>query len=269
MPAETTAIVHDADLGADAFSFHLQGRAFAPHFHAAWVVGCVLSGRRRLMVQGREYLAAAGHVVILRPGDVHACAPAERAPFVWRGFHFQPESPLAAQLDILGDAPAAGPVLPAGGSMEELLRAHALMGGRAPLGEKRARLVAALRRLTRDACPAGGAAPALPRQGLAGPLEALRQHLLAHAGERFSLDDMAGIARMDKFRLVRAFGRLTGATPYRYLESARVNRAQELLAQGLPLAEVAMEAGFTDQSHLARAFRTRLGVTPGACRRRP
>lgn len=269
MPAETTTIAHDADLGADAFSFHLQGRAFAPHFHPAWVVGCVLLGRRRLMVQGREYLAAAGDVVILRPGLVHACAPAGRAPFVWRGFHFQPGSPVAAELDMFGDASAAGPVLPAGGIMEDLLRAHALMGGRAPLGEKRTRLVAALRRLARRGRQAAGALPALPRQGLTAPLEALRLYLVAHAGERFSLDDMAGIARMDKFRLVRAFGRLTGATPYRYLESARVNRAQELLAQGLPLAEVALEAGFTDQSHLARAFRTRLGVTPGACRRRP
>lgn len=81
-------------------------------------------------------------------------------------------------------------------------------------------------------------------------------------------EGMANFAHMDKFRLVRTFSQMTGTTPYRYLESARVNRAQELLEQGMPLAEVALEAGFSDQSHLARAFRTRLGVTPGACRRR-
>ena len=265
MPAETTAIAHDADLGADAFSFQLQSRAFAPHFHPAWVVGCVLSGRRRLMVQGREYLAAGGDVVILRPGEVHACAPAGGAPFVWRGFHFQPESPVGG----LGGASPAGPVLPGGGIVNDLLRAHALMVARAPQAEKRARLVAALRRLTRQKGDMDEGLPPLPHAGLAPPLEALRRHLVAHAGERFSLNDMAAIARMDKFRLVRAFARVTGATPYRYLESARVNRAQELLAQGLPLVEVALEAGFTDQSHLARAFRARLGVTPGACRRRP
>ena len=269
MPAETTAIAHDADLGADAFSFRLQGRAFAPHFHPAWVVGCVLAGRRRLMVRGREYLAAGGDVVILRPGAVHACAPDGSAPFVWRGFHFQPESPVALLLERIGAPSPCGVVLQAGGIMGELLRAHALMGARAPRAEKRACLVAALRSLARRARQAHGVSPAVPRAGLAGPLETLRLHLVAHAGKRFSLDDMAAIARMDKFRLVRVFARLTGATPYRYLESARVNRAQELLAQGLPLAEVALESGFSDQSHLARAFRTRLGVTPGACRRRP
>lgn len=269
MPAETTAIAHDADLGADAFSFHLRGRAFAPHFHPAWVVGCVLSGRRRLMVQGREYVAACGDVVVLRPGEVHACAPAGGTPFVWRGFHFHPRGPVAQHLVAAAGATSAGPVLHGDGILDELLRAHALMGAPVPAARKRACLVTALGRLSRVARHAQGALPALRGEGLTAPLEALRLHLEAHAGERFSLDDMAAIARMDKFRLLRAFARMTGATPYRYLQSARVNRAQELLAQGLPLAEVALEAGFADQSHLARAFRTRLGVTPGACRRHP
>lgn len=270
MPAETTAITHDADFEADAFSFCLEGRAFAPHFHHAWVVGCVLSGKRQLMVAGRPHLAAGGDVVILRPGQVHSCAPAGSAPFVWRGFHFLPGSPVAGQLDA-ADARGflSGPVVPGHGIFDELLGAHALMGAPAPVARKRAALLAALGQLGM-----GERQPRTLTHNRAGQLrepglEALRTHLEAHAGDRFSLEDMANIARMGKFRLVRAFARMTGATPYRYLESARVNRAQELLAQGLPLAEVALAAGFADQSHLVRAFRTRLGVTPGACRRRP
>lgn len=270
MPAETTAVAHDADLGADAFSFRLLGRAFAPHFHHAWVVGCVLSGKRQLVVQGRPCLAAGGAVVILRPGEVHSCAPAGSAPFVWRGFHFPAGSPVATQLDAAaasGGLP--GPVVTGAGMFDDLLDAHALVGGTAPLARKRTRLLTALGRLG-----VGEPYPQAPvrdrhRELHEPALEALRTHLEAHAGDRFSLEDMANIARMGKFRLVRAFTRMTGATPYRYLESARVNRAQELLAKGLPLAEVALEAGFADQSHLVRAFRTRLGVTPGACRRRP
>lgn len=267
MPAESAALAHDADLEADAFSFRLTARAFAPHYHPAWVLGCVLAGARRFWVRGREYRAGAGDVVILRPGEVHACAPAGRAPFVWRGFHFREGSDAAALLENLTRAaPSLEPVCAGEGILSELLSVHALMGGPTPADCKRSRLFAAFARLGECGRKTGDP----DREPTSGEpaLEALRSHLAAHAGERMSLGDMAVMARMGKFRLVRAFARMTGATPYRYLESARVNRAQELLAQGLPPAEAALESGFADQSHLARAFRTRLGVTPGACRRR-
>lgn len=269
MPAETTVLAHEAAMGADAFSFRLAGRAFAPHFHHAWVLGCVLSGRRQLMVQGRPYMAGPGDVVILRPGEVHACAPAGPAPFVWRGFHFRPGGVAAAQSRILDEVRCAGPVLSAGQLLDQLLEAHALMGSRASTAQKRAALCQALDRLGAAATRMQPVGPLPGSRPAEAGLEALRAHLERHAPERFSLDDMAAVARMGKFRLVRAFARLTGATPYRYLESARVNHAQDLLEQGLPAAEAALAAGFSDQAHLARAFRTRLGVTPGACRRRP
>ncbi|MBD5646837.1 MAG: AraC family transcriptional regulator [Desulfovibrio sp.] len=268
MPAESAALLHDADLEADAFSFRLTARAFAPHYHPAWVLGCVLDGVRRFWVRGREYRAGAGDVVILRPGEVHACAPESGAPFVWRGFHFREGSAAAALLESLTrDEPTLEPVCAGAGVLNELLAVHALMGGPTPAEDKRSRLLAALARLGRcDRKPDADHAAPTPTEPA---LEALRTHLAAHAGERVSLEDMAVMAHMGKFRLVRAFARMTGATPYRYLESARVNRAQELLAQGLPPAEAALESGFADQSHLSRAFRTRLGVTPGACRRHP
>ena len=268
MPAESAALLHDADLEADAFSFRLTDRAFAPHYHPAWVLGCVLDGARRFWVRGREYRAGCGDVIILRPGEVHACAPESGAPFVWRGFHFREGSAAAAMLQSLTRAvPTLEPVCAGGAIVDELLAVHALMGAPGHAEHKRSRLFAALGGLGRcHRKPGAGHAAHTPTEPA---LEALRNHLAAHAGERVSLEDMAAMARMGKFRLVRAFARMTGATPYRYLESARVNRAQELLAQGLPPAEAALEAGFADQSHLSRAFRTRLGVTPGACRRRP
>lgn len=267
MPAETTAIVHDAVIEADAFSFRLAARAFAPHFHHAWVLGCVLSGQRRLIVHRRSYLAVAGNVVILRPGEVHACTPAGDSPFVWRGFHFRTGGLAAALMDgaTSGQPPAPYPLLAETRLFDELLHLHALMGSSAPPAHKRSCFCSAL------ACIAGHKQPAanFPPISRQPALEALRRHLELHASERLTLDDMTAIACMGKFRLLRAFARMTGATPYRYLESARVNRAQELLEQGLPTAQAALEAGFADQSHLVRAFRTRLGVTPGACRRRP
>jgi AraC-like DNA-binding protein len=48
-----------------------------------------------------------------------------------------------------------------------------------------------------------------------------------------------------------------------YLTQVRVERAKTLLRSALPLAVVAQRTGFADQSHLTRAFRRLVGVTPG------
>jgi transcriptional regulator GlxA family with amidase domain len=54
--------------------------------------------------------------------------------------------------------------------------------------------------------------------------------------------------------------------PHTYLESVRIRHAQQLLVQGLALAEVAYATGFSSQSHFTDRFRRIIGVTPGAYR---
>ena len=78
-----------------------------------------------------------------------------------------------------------------------------------------------------------------------------------------TLDELAAHARLDKFRLCRAFREQIGLPPYAYLTHRRVGLAQELLGRGLPQAEVAARVGLYDQSQLHRHFKRIVGVTPG------
>ncbi len=53
-----------------------------------------------------------------------------------------------------------------------------------------------------------------------------------------------------------------------FLRRARVEEAARRLAEGAaPLAQIALECGFCDQSHLSRTFKRLMGLTPGAWRR--
>ena len=53
-----------------------------------------------------------------------------------------------------------------------------------------------------------------------------------------------------------------------YLRRLRIDRAAEQLATGSqPLAEIALAAGFADQSHFSNVFRRRVGMSPSAYRR--
>lgn len=75
-----------------------------------------------------------------------------------------------------------------------------------------------------------------------------------------TLADQAGISR---FHLLRSFKQKYGLPPHAYQIGLRIGKAQRLLRRGLPAAQVAVECGFTDQSHLTRHFKKTLGVTPG------
>jgi AraC family transcriptional regulator len=90
----------------------------------------------------------------------------------------------------------------------------------------------------------------------------------AHLQEAFGVSDMAGVVGLSPSHFSRAFRRATGTTPHLFVTLRRVERAREMLtATELPLSEVALLAGFADQSHLTAVFRRHAGVTPGAYRR--
>jgi AraC-like DNA-binding protein len=77
------------------------------------------------------------------------------------------------------------------------------------------------------------------------------------------LADLVSLTQLDRAYLIRSFRRVVGMPPHRYLTQIRVREAKRLIGKGRPLAEVAAEAGFADQSHLNRHFKSLTGLTPG------
>ena len=92
--------------------------------------------------------------------------------------------------------------------------------------------------------------------------------LLRESSSPQKVGDAAREAGVHPVHLARAFRRYFGASPGEYLRRCRVDRARELLESSrLPLAEVALAAGFAAQSDLTHAFRRAFGTTPAAYRR--
>jgi AraC family transcriptional regulator len=66
----------------------------------------------------------------------------------------------------------------------------------------------------------------------------------------------------------RSFHKAVGVSPHTYVLQCRVMRAQELLATTqLPLTEIALTIGFSDQSHFSRRFHELIGMPPRMFRR--
>lgn len=86
---------------------------------------------------------------------------------------------------------------------------------------------------------------------------------------RLSLDQLAEVAGVHPVHLARAFRASYGASPGEYLRQVRVDwAAEQLRSTSRPLADIAIEAGFADQSHFTRVFRAVHGAPPGAWRKR-
>lgn len=81
-----------------------------------------------------------------------------------------------------------------------------------------------------------------------------------------SLQELADAAGLSVRHFSRAFREATGRSPHQYVLQRRVEEAKQLIRQGLPLAEVAVQCGFCDQSQLTRTFVRQFGTTPGRFR---
>jgi len=98
-------------------------------------------------------------------------------------------------------------------------------------------------------------------------LQRVRDYVEAHLDEDLSLTVLADIACLSPYHFSRSFKEAARVGPQRYVIQRRLERAKNLLRRTHePLALIAQEAGFADQSHLTSIFRREMGVTPGRFR---
>ena len=105
-----------------------------------------------------------------------------------------------------------------------------------------------------------------PSSGLSRErLQRVRDYIETHLDDRLSLTDLAGVACLSPYHFSRSFKLALGVGPQRYVMERRLERAKTLMRRtNQPLAWIAQEAGFFDQSHLTSVFRRR-----GRCDARP
>jgi len=95
----------------------------------------------------------------------------------------------------------------------------------------------------------------------------VQDYIEAHLDDRLTLTELAGVACLSAYHFSRSFKQTTGVGLHHYVMQRRLERAKTLMRRtNRPLALIAQEAGFADQSHLNSAFRREMGVTPGQFR---
>ena len=99
------------------------------------------------------------------------------------------------------------------------------------------------------------------------PVQKALWYIESHLAEPLSLDEVAEIAGVSRFHLVRAFSVATGLPVMRYVRARRLSEAARALADGAPdILNLALEADYGSHEAFTRAFHDHFGVTPEAVR---
>src|SRR5881227_1147439 len=89
----------------------------------------------------------------------------------------------------------------------------------------------------------------------------------SHLADELTLDEIAGVAGISRFHMVRAFAAATGLSVMRYVRARRLSEAARALAGGAPdILSLALEADYGSHEAFTRAFRDHFGTTPEAVR---
>lgn len=246
--------------GLDWAEAAFVGHRFSPHRHDSYAIGVTTRGVQAFSYRGAARASLAGDAFFLHPDELHDGGPGGEEGLGYRILYIDPALIGAA----LGGGPLPFVTDPVARAREIAAAVEAVFPHREDPREdlREADVVCALAAVLAKAagCPAG------PRAAPDPALRQLRDHLAESCTEGISTSVLERLYGRDRFTLARQFRRAYGVSPSRFVTLRRLDRVRNLIAEGQPLAEAALAAGFADQAHMTRQFRAAYGTTPGRWR---
>ncbi|TDC25773.1 AraC family transcriptional regulator [Streptomyces sp. 8K308] len=257
---------------------HFTRHVFHRHSHDAYSFAVTESGAQRFTCRGAGHTSGAGMVMAFNPDDPHDGESALESGFTYRIVHIgeQVVRDVLADAGDLESGRVAMPLFdqpvrvdpPLGRALLRLHHTLVAGQGQAATLAREERLTVAVLAVVRRGATHGPRLATPARRAAEASVARRAAALLAEAGPAkvttARLVDEAGCSR---FALYRAFQATYGMAPSDYQRLLRLRAARRLLADGLPPAGAATEAGFADQSHLHRWFVRCYGVTPARYQR--
>lgn len=242
---------------------------FQPHIHDRYVVWLNTAGGEHFSLCGTSDILAPGSISVIEPGMVHANRPCADTDRHLRSFYIKTEF-----IEHIGEqvgAQGAGGLYLSGKPMKDtylwtqLALLHELMLGDVPDLELSTRVI----QVFGDFLERHGHLRNLPRKEGLRDLRIDRVIESLHDGfeNPVSLETLSDLAGCTQYHLIRLFKEAKGMTPHAYLMQIRLENARRMLEKGKTILDSALDSGFSDHSHLTRAFRQRYGLTPGTYRK--
>lgn len=266
MKNEIRKVCYDEELGIEAY--HLEGIAqpFPNHFHDYYVIGFIENGVRRLSCRNNERIVGIGDILLFNPGDSHGCVQSDSEAFDYRGLNITKDKMLSMTREITGYGcfPVFSENVIKDDELSDCIHSlHQMIMDGSKEFEKEEKLVLMVSLLIEKHGQPFPDCIAEQDEEILGACEFMEEHF----DEHITLEQLCRCSGLSKSGLLRAFTKAKGVTPYRYLQTIRIDKAKKLLEQGVLPADAALQTGFSDQSHFTHFFNMFIGLSPAAYRR--
>lgn len=266
--AETTKFWHDQALGnLELLRATYVTHTFAPHVHEGYAIGVIEGGAETFTYRGATHVAGAGSLVVIQPGEVHTGQAVTAA-----GWRYRMLYPAAAHLQQAATQLAGAPrdfpffgaaVITDPQLAQQFVQLHIQLEAGVSVLERESYWLAFLTRLIARHADDQRAFVTIQPKADQVLLQQVVDYLEANLAATVTLPELAAQVHLSPYHLLRIFKTTFGLPPHAYLTQLRVQQAKRLLFAGLPIADVALQVGFADQSHLTRHFKRIVGVPPG------
>ena len=249
--------------GVELVSVCYRERSFPEHSHDEYVVGAVVGGAELLSVAGRSHRVATGDVLQLHPDEAHANATIGAEALRYHVLYLR-DDVVRRFLDEGDDRSALRFASPVSGDrllFDAVLAADATLrrdtAGRLEQETALGTLVQTLGRRS-----PGSADRSVGARAPSDRIASAKAYIDACCAEDFGLHDLAALSGLSVFHFTRSFKKAIGLSPLAYRNQRRIVQARMRLLDGQPIAQVAVELGYADQSHLTRHFQRIVGASP-------
>ncbi|MGY5450339.1 AraC family transcriptional regulator [Agarivorans sp. MS3-6] len=232
------------------------------HSHDEFSFGLIDTGEAVYKNMQRQNSISAGHSVTINPGDVHSCNPKQgawsyRMLFVdtaWLG-QLQQEMLAKPASDY---RPFTHQYLDCSSTFSLLDKLFSAVHLDQSCLQQESLLVSFCEQQFGQPQNLRADLACLAKPQIKRVQECIQDQLAMH----LSLTELADVAGLSRYHLVRSFKRIYGLSPHAFQLNQRINRAKALLRDGDSIANTALALGFADQSHFQRNFKKRLALTP-------
>lgn len=237
-----------------------SNHTFSRHFHDVFGVGFIQDGGHQSSSGRGQVEAFAGNIITVNPGEVHCGAPIGNESRKWRMLYFEPEylmSCLNLNREAFAQVEFHNPVL---NSRKLALKFQHLFDLSTHQSTRDKSMIWQETLLETFMPIIRSKTEETPTRAIKKAAELLNDELT----KDHSLLEISNQVQLSQFQLIRGFRRTFGITPHAYLIQRRLNRARQLIVEGVSLSNAAYDSGFFDQSHMSRHFKAAYGMTPGA-----
>jgi AraC-like DNA-binding protein len=256
---------HNPQLDTGLLHAFYRRHAYPRHAHDYYVMSVIGYNVQSFTHGSAKHFTPPGGIILINPQEVHTGEPANEHGYEMRSLYPSAASVQNVVCDLMGRQSLmpsfTQPRVDDPQTASQVIALHQSLTDGSSLLECETRFVQTIARLVKRYGNIDSRPQQVGRERKA--VQQARRYIEEHFVDGVSLQDLADYVALSPYYLLTVFHHEVGMPPYTYLESVRVRHAQRLIELGRPLINVALEAGFSSQSHFTHRFKRIIGVTPG------